>query len=545
MVCGDNLAFWYIVLQDVVLKDERDCTVLNLVPKQMILVDKLWLLGPNKALAQVVYPAKGYVPREGSICGQLITRLNPMGGSVPEELVEREEQKTGQKLTVYNHQSNNHFNNQEFKLSPKHLNQGCRPYGVPCLVPRSYSCPLLSNKDVGGPLISPENRNERTPSEKKRSQQAPEYLDVDSSKISNQYRKDPLGRTPCHFLDSSLVAKESRSGGLEPAHSYCSTPTRRRLSDIPAACHCKKNDDSFEENKYVESWYREYQTQRSNQFCGQVNPNLVNPDARSNGVTELNNEKSHLTRMVLQSRNILIKRLVSIYHNNERCIQTDYREDKKETKELNNTVNADKICVTKPQDANMNVIPVCEHKYDWRQDTDRWVTVSALCHALEVICFTNERRVKSNHFQPNMVFHRPNVPNISLPAYLQRIAWYLRCSSACFVLALEYIHRLGHYCPEIEVNHKSVHGIVMTCIMVAMKFLDDKQFKNTFYARVAGLPVLNLAAFEVRLVFFLKFDLAVLPKQYNARYAAMVADNQGPGMVSIRPEVGMPATRVC
>jgi len=76
----------------------------------------------------------------------------------------------------------------------------------------------------------------------------------------------------------------------------------------------------------------------------------------------------------------------------------------------------------------------------------------------------------------------------------------------------------------------------MTCIIVATKFIDDKLFKNTFYARVAGIPVAQLSAFEVQLLFFLKFDLRVLPEQFNTRYTVMLADNQGPGMVRIRPE---------
>jgi len=443
MVCKDNSVFWYIVLQDVVLKDERNCAVMNLTPQQMILVDMLWLLGPNMVLAQVVSPAKGYVPCERNTCGQLITRLNPLGGQVPQTLLEIEEENTSHKL----------------------------------------SYPFLGNKRVRGSLISSENHNQRTlfqsyplcnkpVKSSKRSQQPPDHLYVDSCKASNQYTENNWSKAPCYFFDSSLVAQESRIGEWEAAHPYCSLHTQP-----------------------------------------------------------------------LQSRKSLKQRLMSIYHSNERCIQTDYGKDTQNVKELHNGGT----WVGKPMDANMNVTPLYGYRKDWRWDNDRWVTVSALCHALQVICNTNEYKVRSKHFQPNMIFNSVNVPKISLPAYLKRIAWFLGCSSACFVLALEYIHRLANHCSEIEVNHNSVHAIVMTCILVATKFVDDKQFKNTFYARLAGLSVLNLSAFEVQLVFFLKFDLSVFPDQYNARYAAMVADNQGPSMVLIRPEgitVGGNATQV-
>jgi len=119
---------------------------------------------------------------------------------------------------------------------------------------------------------------------------------------------------------------------------------------------------------------------------------------------------------------------------------------------------------------------------------------------------------------------------------LKRIAWFLGCSTACFVITLEYVYRLSLLCPEVELNDYSVHQIVITCVVVATKFIDDKLFKNTFYSRIAGVSVKKLSAFEIRLVIFLKFDLLVLPGQYVARYQSMLRDNQGPDMVIIQPE---------
>jgi len=81
--CREQSAVWYIVLQPVVLKNEGNMAVLDLTPHMMILVEKLWVVGPNQVLAKVVYPAEGYVPREGSNCGKLIARLDVRGPQVP------------------------------------------------------------------------------------------------------------------------------------------------------------------------------------------------------------------------------------------------------------------------------------------------------------------------------------------------------------------------------------------------------------------------------------------------------------------------------
>jgi len=50
------------------------------------------------------------------------------------------------------------------------------------------------------------------------------------------------------------------------------------------------------------------------------------------------------------------------------------------------------------------------------------------------------------------------------------------------------------------------------------------------------IPVTNLSALEVQLVFLLKFDLHVLPENYNARYQSMLAENEGLHKVVIRSE---------
>ena len=115
------------------------------------------------------------------------------------------------------------------------------------------------------------------------------------------------------------------------------------------------------------------------------------------------------------------------------------------------------------------------------------------------------------------------------------VAWYLQCSKECFVLALEYIHRLMKLRPDVELNNNSVHQLVISFIVISAKFIDDKTYKNTFYARVGGLPVITLSAFEIKLLFYLKFDLFISPEQLNARYATMLVENQGPNMVKISP----------
>jgi len=147
--CREQSEFWYIVLQPVVLKNGRNIAVLHLTPHMMILVDKLLVVGPKQVLAKVVYPAEGYVPREGSTCGKLIARLYPGGPQVPEELLEVKQPETYHKLAAVGNQTicclfnhcENLFSTGDLP-APNHIQT---PYLSPGMIPSSYTNPSLGN----------------------------------------------------------------------------------------------------------------------------------------------------------------------------------------------------------------------------------------------------------------------------------------------------------------------------------------------------------------------------------------------------------------
>ena len=149
------------------------------------------------------------------------------------------------------------------------------------------------------------------------------------------------------------------------------------------------------------------------------------------------------------------------------------------------------------------------------------------------MCHVSKETVDTTKQQRNNIFHAAIVPDISLAEYLKRIAWFHNCSKECFVLALEYIHRVKKSAPEVEVNYHTAHHLILTCIKVASKYYDDVVFKNLFYAKVVGLPMSTISVFEIRLLFLISFDLYVAPEQYLRRHKKMLINNQGQNMVTI------------
>jgi len=130
-------------------------------------------------------------------------------------------------------------------------------------------------------------------------------------------------------------------------------------------------------------------------------------------------------------------------------------------------------------------------------------------------------------------FNAPNLSYIPLVTYLKRIALLFDCSNECFVIALEYIHRLVTVRRELEVNYSTVHQLIVAAIRVSHKFFDDNVVRSSYYAHIVDLPANTISVFEAQLLFFFNFDLNVRPDQYYKRYTAMLEDNRNPTKVTI------------
>ncbi|GAA0142547.1 hypothetical protein Leryth_001303 [Lithospermum erythrorhizon] len=115
-----------------------------------------------------------------------------------------------------------------------------------------------------------------------------------------------------------------------------------------------------------------------------------------------------------------------------------------------------------------------------------------------------------NHLRKSLdTFHGVRTPGISISKYLERIYKYTNCSPSCFVVGYMYIDRLVHRYPDFLVVSLNVHRLLVTCIMVASKMLDDEHYNNAFFARVGGVTNAELNRLEVELLFMLDFGLNV------------------------------------
>jgi hypothetical protein len=152
---------------------------------------------------------------------------------------------------------------------------------------------------------------------------------------------------------------------------------------------------------------------------------------------------------------------------------------------------------------------------DLKQDDTGRAIVPVLACVLKQLCDRNDRLPISKAISK---FHAQRPPAITISDYLHRTAKYALCSGECFVLALVYIDRIIQQNPTFVVNSLNIHRLLITSVMLAAKFFDDQYFNNAYYARVGGVPPLEMNSLEVEFLFMTNFSLFVTTETYKQYY---------------------------
>ena len=111
-------------------------------------------------------------------------------------------------------------------------------------------------------------------------------------------------------------------------------------------------------------------------------------------------------------------------------------------------------------------------------------------------------------------FDSAKPPTISLYNYLERIHKYAECSDSSYVLAFIYIDRLLQNCLCFALSNINIHRLVITAIVLAVKYLDDKYSSNKIYAIIGGITLEELNYLESYMISKINYKLYVNPIMY-------------------------------
>ncbi|RCV11061.1 hypothetical protein SETIT_2G158200v2 [Setaria italica] len=120
---------------------------------------------------------------------------------------------------------------------------------------------------------------------------------------------------------------------------------------------------------------------------------------------------------------------------------------------------------------------------------------------------------------PASAFRATARPDISVRSYMARIARFAGCSPACYVVAYVYLDRLLRRGRRgrgaLAVDSYSVHRLLITAVLAAVKFMDDVRYNNAYFARVGGISLPEMNYLEVDFLFAVGFDLNVSPETFG------------------------------
>ncbi|OEL36482.1 Cyclin-P2-1 [Dichanthelium oligosanthes] len=106
--------------------------------------------------------------------------------------------------------------------------------------------------------------------------------------------------------------------------------------------------------------------------------------------------------------------------------------------------------------------------------------------------------------------------DMSLRAFLERFSRYAHVSAPVYVVAYAYLDRLRRGDAGVRVVRANVQRLLTAAILVASKFVEDRNYKNSYFAAVGGLAAAELSALELDFLFLMQFRLNVCTSVFQS-----------------------------
>ncbi|XP_040995080.1 cyclin-U2-1-like [Juglans microcarpa x Juglans regia] len=154
------------------------------------------------------------------------------------------------------------------------------------------------------------------------------------------------------------------------------------------------------------------------------------------------------------------------------------------------------------------------YSYSYQDDSNTPLVIDVLASLIERSMARNQRIVKNCRWalskdSRTRVFDCHETPDITIQFYLERIFRYTRAGPSIYVVAYVYIDRFCQSNPEFRISPRNVHSFLITTIMVASKYAEDMNYRNSYFARVGGLKTEELNKLELEFLFSIGFKLHV------------------------------------
>ena len=106
------------------------------------------------------------------------------------------------------------------------------------------------------------------------------------------------------------------------------------------------------------------------------------------------------------------------------------------------------------------------------------------------------------------------IPTISIADYLLRFKKYTNIENSTLIISIIYIDIICQK-HDIIIEEINIHRLVLTCCVLAIKYNEDIQFINSYYAKVGGISNKEMNLLEFHAFKLLDYNLSINEKIFN------------------------------
>ncbi|PSR83597.1 cyclin-domain-containing protein [Coniella lustricola] len=165
-----------------------------------------------------------------------------------------------------------------------------------------------------------------------------------------------------------------------------------------------------------------------------------------------------------------------------------------------------------------------------QQQQQQHTAADATPPAPYVIVGANSQPLNLQHSAITRKFYSKKPPPIGISDYLLRIHRFCPMSTAVYLAASLYIHRLAVDERAVAVTKRNAHRLLLAGLRVAMKVLEDLSYPHSKVAKVGGVSELELARLEISFCFLCGFELVVGAPMLQEHWSMM---KNGPDLSGI------------
>ena len=162
--------------------------------------------------------------------------------------------------------------------------------------------------------------------------------------------------------------------------------------------------------------------------------------------------------------------------------------------------------------------------------------IKASNHVIEIVADILEEIVKDNEKNNENEINKSDsnesaiissftsnkTPQISIKKYLTRIMKYSKPETSTVIICLIYIDKICEN-SSLQLSIYNIHRIILSCMILALKYNEDDYYSNKYYAKVGGISLKELNELEYNIMVLLQFNFFIDDITYE-KYQAQLND---------------------